>query len=87
MRARQLGGSGPVVSRLGLGCMGMSPGVYGEADTEESIATIHAAVEGPAAELELPDAVFEQLEAALPPGAAAGERYAAPQMATLDSER
>ena len=30
---------------LGLGCMGMSPGVYGPVDEAESIATIHAAIE------------------------------------------
>lgn len=41
---RQLGATGPVVSALGLGCMGMS-GVYGTADREECIATIHAALD------------------------------------------
>jgi aryl-alcohol dehydrogenase-like predicted oxidoreductase len=41
---RQLGATGPVVSSLGLGCMGMS-GVYGTADRAESIATIHAALD------------------------------------------
>ncbi len=40
----RLGAAGPVVSRVGLGCMGMS-GVYGPADTQESIATIHAALD------------------------------------------
>src|SRR6185369_6961759 len=30
---------------LALGCMGMSPGVYGMSDEKESIATIHAAVD------------------------------------------
>ncbi|HUB05333.1 MAG TPA: aldo/keto reductase [Solirubrobacteraceae bacterium] len=41
---RQLGATGPVVSALGLGCMGMS-GTYGAADRDESIATIHAALD------------------------------------------
>ncbi len=41
---RQLGAAGPVVSALGLGCMGMS-GMYGSADRAESIATIHAALD------------------------------------------
>ena len=44
MRTRSLGTTGPQVSALGLGCMGMS-GMYGEADRTESIATIHAALE------------------------------------------
>ncbi|WP_431923126.1 aldo/keto reductase [Nonomuraea jabiensis] len=41
---RTLGTGGPVVSDLGLGCMGMSD-LYGPADTSESIATIHAALD------------------------------------------
>lgn len=41
---RTLGTTGPQVSRLGLGCMGMS-GAYGESDRAESIATVHAALE------------------------------------------
>src|SRR3954468_12444768 len=44
METRSLGSSGPVVSALGLGCMGMS-GMYGPADRAESIATIHAALD------------------------------------------
>ncbi|HUA02817.1 MAG TPA: aldo/keto reductase [Solirubrobacteraceae bacterium] len=40
----QLGATGPAVSALGLGCMGMS-GLYGTADRDESIATIHAALD------------------------------------------
>lgn len=41
---RRLGSAGPIVSRLGLGCMAMS-GMYGHSDENESIATIHAALE------------------------------------------
>src|SRR5690242_13205815 len=41
---RQLGATGPVMFPLGLGCMGMSR-MYGPADEEESIATIHAALD------------------------------------------
>ena len=44
MRTRTLGRNGPVVSILGLGCMGMS-GVYGAADRGEGVATIHAALD------------------------------------------
>jgi aryl-alcohol dehydrogenase-like predicted oxidoreductase len=40
----QLGRTGPQVSPLALGCMGMSK-MYGDADETESIATIHAALE------------------------------------------
>lgn len=38
-----LGSAGPEVSRVGLGCMGMS-GMYGESEESESIATIHSAL-------------------------------------------
>ncbi|MFF3202224.1 aldo/keto reductase [Streptomyces sp. NPDC002962] len=44
MRTRSLGTTGPQVSALGLGCMGMSA-LYGDADRTEGIATIHAALE------------------------------------------
>ncbi|TVZ86609.1 aryl-alcohol dehydrogenase-like predicted oxidoreductase [Streptomyces sp. BK340] len=44
MRTRTLGTTGPQVSALGLGCMGMSA-LYGDADRAESVATIHAALE------------------------------------------
>src|SRR5918911_5101096 len=44
MHTRPLGSTGPQVSALGLGCMGMS-GMYGEANRAEAVATIHAALE------------------------------------------
>ena len=44
MQSRQLGTTGPTVSALGLGAMGMSD-FYGPADRTESIATIHAALD------------------------------------------
>jgi aryl-alcohol dehydrogenase-like predicted oxidoreductase len=44
MEQRQLGKTGPLVSAIGLGCMGMS-GMYGPADRAEGIATIHAALD------------------------------------------
>ena len=44
MEQVQLGATGPVVSRLGLGCMGMS-NAYGPADRDESLATLAMAVE------------------------------------------
>jgi aryl-alcohol dehydrogenase-like predicted oxidoreductase len=44
MQFRKLGRSGLTVSALGLGCMGMSE-FYGPRDDNESLATIHRAVE------------------------------------------
>ena len=44
MNTRTLGSGGPAVSALGLGCIGMS-GLYGAADDEESIRTLHRALE------------------------------------------
>src|SRR5450756_1155368 len=44
MKTRRLGSQGLVVSEIGLGCMGMSE-FYGTADENESIATIHRALD------------------------------------------
>jgi aryl-alcohol dehydrogenase-like predicted oxidoreductase len=44
MEQRTLGGQGLRVSALGLGCMGMSQS-YGPADEQESVATIHRALD------------------------------------------
>jgi aryl-alcohol dehydrogenase-like predicted oxidoreductase len=44
MNSRNLGRTGPAVSAIGLGAMGMSD-LYGPADEGESIATVHAAID------------------------------------------
>jgi len=44
MKLRTLGKKGPVVSAIGLGCMGMSE-FYGTGDEKKSIAVIHEAIE------------------------------------------
>jgi aryl-alcohol dehydrogenase-like predicted oxidoreductase len=44
MKTRTLGGDGPEVSAIGLGCMGMSA-FYGQRDDDESTRTIHRALD------------------------------------------
>jgi aryl-alcohol dehydrogenase-like predicted oxidoreductase len=44
MESRRLGKDGPTLGALGLGCMGMSE-FYGSGDEEESLRTIHRALE------------------------------------------
>jgi aryl-alcohol dehydrogenase-like predicted oxidoreductase len=54
VRTTTLGRGGPVVSRAGLGLMGMSS-VYGAADDTESIATIRAALDAGVTLLDIGD--------------------------------
>lgn len=44
MQGRRLGSAGPTVSAIGLGCMGMSE-FYAGRDDEESVATLHRAID------------------------------------------
>ena len=44
MKQLRLGKTGPTISALGLGTMGMS-GMYGPSDRKESLATLQAAVD------------------------------------------
>jgi aryl-alcohol dehydrogenase-like predicted oxidoreductase len=45
MQKRTLGTTGPSVSALGLGAMGMSGDAYGATDRAEAVATVHAALD------------------------------------------
>ena len=45
MNTRTLGHTGPAVSALGLGAMGLTDGAYGTVERAESIATVHAALD------------------------------------------
>jgi aryl-alcohol dehydrogenase-like predicted oxidoreductase len=44
VKQRKLGATGPEVSAIGLGCMGMSF-AYGERDDAESMRTLHRALD------------------------------------------
>src|SRR3954463_7304844 len=44
MQLRKLGATGPTVSAIGLGCMGMSQS-YGAFDDDESVRTLHRALD------------------------------------------
>lgn len=55
MQSRQLGKNGPVVSALGLGCMGMTP-IYATPDPDEAIATIRLAVDSGITHIDTADA-------------------------------
>ncbi|GAU04022.1 aldo/keto reductase [Burkholderia stabilis] len=118
MDTRRLGRTGPQVLAIALGCMGMSD-FYGPADRDESIATLHAALDNGitmldtgdfsgmgdivpligarkrtqpqdalrAPELQLTVNDLARIEAAVPAGAAAGDRYPASRMVHLDSDQ
>jgi aryl-alcohol dehydrogenase-like predicted oxidoreductase len=89
MRTRTLG-QGLTVPEVGLGCMGMSQS-YGAPDDQESVATIHRALDivaipgtkrrtylgqdAAAADVVLTPADLAAPEQAVPRDAAAGERY------------
>jgi aryl-alcohol dehydrogenase-like predicted oxidoreductase len=75
MQYRRLGKSSLVVSALGLGCMGMSQS-YGTPDDQESIATIHHAI----------DKGITMLDTADMYGGGANEELLAPVLAKRRSE-
>jgi aryl-alcohol dehydrogenase-like predicted oxidoreductase len=89
MNLRSLGATGPRVFPLGLGCMGMSD-LYGPADEAESLATIHAALDAGITLLDTGDFYgmgHNELLLREALRGRSGDRYPAPQMAHLDSER
>ncbi|MEE8600089.1 aldo/keto reductase [Euzebya tangerina] len=45
MEHRTLGTNGPAVSAIGYGAMVLSPDIYGQVDDDDSIRTLHAAIE------------------------------------------
>tara|TARA_R110001606_G_scaffold238009_2_gene386055 strand:+ start:30643 stop:31632 length:990 start_codon:yes stop_codon:yes gene_type:complete len=73
MKQRQLGRQGPLVSALGLGCMGMSD-FYGHRDDRESLATLDAALERGVTMLDTADMYGPHLNEELVGKAIAGKR-------------
>jgi aryl-alcohol dehydrogenase-like predicted oxidoreductase len=73
MKQRQLGTSGLTVSTIGLGCMGMSQS-YGTVDDEESIRTIHRALDLGVTLLDTADAYGKGANETLVGRAIAGRR-------------
>ena len=55
MKIRKLGNSDLDISEIGLGCMTMT-GIYGPADADQSIATIHAAIDNGVSFIDTADA-------------------------------
>jgi aryl-alcohol dehydrogenase-like predicted oxidoreductase len=85
MEPVSLGSGGPRVSRVGLGLMGMS-GTYGPVPLLGTKRTGRLAEALGALDLRLSPEDLARLEAAVPPGPVAGDRYDTAQMAALDSE-
>jgi aryl-alcohol dehydrogenase-like predicted oxidoreductase len=73
MKHRQLGTTGPRVSAIGLGCSGMS-GDYGILDDEESVKTLHRAIELGVTMLDTSDAYGAGKNETLIGGAIKGRR-------------
>jgi len=73
MMLRKLGAAGPVVSAIGLGCMGMSQS-YGKGDDDESIRTLHRALDLGITLIDTADAYGKGANETLVGGALRGRR-------------
>jgi aryl-alcohol dehydrogenase-like predicted oxidoreductase len=74
MKLRMLGRSGLTVSAIGLGCMGMSQ-AYGTRDDEESVRTLHRALDLGVTFLDTADAYGDGTNERLVGGAIRGRRH------------